>query len=170
MSSYHPEHWQASWSIRTALIAIRSFFPTKAEGAVGGMDASDDDRKDMARASRGFRCVRCGQAHFDAVFEKEARSRTEGAVSSDEGVAAQPPALDGNDGANSQVDASAPPSGDAVAAAVEPRPAEDVAREREELAAHVKSLDAKARRLDIVLAALFGVNAVLMYYRLHSVF
>lgn len=38
ISGHHPETWQPSWSIRTALIAIIGFMPTKGEGAIGSLD------------------------------------------------------------------------------------------------------------------------------------
>ena len=35
ISQHHPKQWQPSWSIRAALTAMRAFFPTPPEGAVG---------------------------------------------------------------------------------------------------------------------------------------
>ncbi len=37
MSSYHPEHWQPSWSVRSALVALIAFMPTAGKGAIGSM-------------------------------------------------------------------------------------------------------------------------------------
>jgi len=48
-SEYHPELWQPSWSIRTVLLAIIGFMPTKGAGAVASMDCSPEDRMKMAR-------------------------------------------------------------------------------------------------------------------------
>lgn len=39
ISSFHPETWQPSWGIRTALLAIMAFFETEPKGAVGSLDA-----------------------------------------------------------------------------------------------------------------------------------
>jgi len=52
ISSHHPEHWQPSWSVRTALLAVRSFMPTAPEGAVGSLDYPADERRELAAASR----------------------------------------------------------------------------------------------------------------------
>jgi len=51
ISQHHPKQWQPSWSIRAALTAIRAFFPTPPEGAVGSLDWSDDVRRELAEAS-----------------------------------------------------------------------------------------------------------------------
>lgn len=37
ISSHHPEHWQPSWSVRTALTALIAFFPTPGNGAIGSL-------------------------------------------------------------------------------------------------------------------------------------
>ena len=37
ISSHHPEHWQPSWSVRTALTALIAFMPTPGNGAIGSM-------------------------------------------------------------------------------------------------------------------------------------
>ncbi len=37
ISSHHPEHWQPSWSVRTALVALVAFFPTPGNGAIGSI-------------------------------------------------------------------------------------------------------------------------------------
>jgi hypothetical protein len=52
ISSYHPEQWQPSWSMRTALTALIAFFPSPAKGAVGSLEASDAERAQMALESR----------------------------------------------------------------------------------------------------------------------
>ena len=51
ISQHHPKQWQPSWSIRAALTAMRAFFPTPPEGAVGSLDWSDDVRRELAAAS-----------------------------------------------------------------------------------------------------------------------
>ena len=35
MSNYHPELWQPAWGLRTMIEALRSFFPSPPEGALG---------------------------------------------------------------------------------------------------------------------------------------
>ena len=37
ISSHHPEHWQPSWSVRTALLALIGFMPTSSNGAIGSL-------------------------------------------------------------------------------------------------------------------------------------
>ncbi|XP_057834624.1 ubiquitin-conjugating enzyme E2 32 isoform X2 [Cryptomeria japonica] len=52
ISNYHPEHWQPSWSVRSALVALIAFMPTKPEGAVGSLDYSKEERSALAIKSR----------------------------------------------------------------------------------------------------------------------
>lgn len=52
MTAHHPEHWQPSWSVRTALTAVRAFMPTPAEGAIGSLDHTPEERRALARRSR----------------------------------------------------------------------------------------------------------------------
>ncbi|RKP13458.1 ubiquitin-conjugating enzyme/RWD-like protein, partial [Piptocephalis cylindrospora] len=59
ITGFHPEFWQPAWGVRTALLAIISFFPQKGEGAVGALDYRDSDRKEMARASAHWKCSQC---------------------------------------------------------------------------------------------------------------
>lgn len=60
ISGYHPETWQPSWSIRTALLAIIGFMPTKGEGAIGSLDYTPEERKSLAKKSQDFCCEGCG--------------------------------------------------------------------------------------------------------------
>eukprot|EP00798_Chlamydomonas_sp_ICE-L_P017773 gene17773-24147_t len=48
ISSHHPEHWQPSWSVRTALMALIAFMPSPAGGALGALDFSKEERQKMA--------------------------------------------------------------------------------------------------------------------------
>lgn len=52
ISSHHPEHWQPSWSVRTALIALVAFMQTPGGGAIASLDDSKSDRQELARQSR----------------------------------------------------------------------------------------------------------------------
>lgn len=54
ISERHPEHWQPSWSMRTALMALVAFLPTKGKGAIGSLDYPESDRKKLAQVSRSF--------------------------------------------------------------------------------------------------------------------
>ncbi|XP_003742992.1 ubiquitin-conjugating enzyme E2 J1 [Galendromus occidentalis] len=60
ISGHHPETWQPSWSLRTAMLALIGFMPTQGEGAIGSLDCPSDERKKMARKSCSFKCSHCG--------------------------------------------------------------------------------------------------------------
>ncbi|XP_039603929.1 ubiquitin-conjugating enzyme E2 J1 isoform X2 [Polypterus senegalus] len=60
ISGHHPETWQPSWSIRTALIAIIGFMPTRGEGAIGSLDYTPEERKMLAKKSQDYCCESCG--------------------------------------------------------------------------------------------------------------
>ncbi|SGZ22303.1 BQ5605_C022g09471 [Microbotryum silenes-dioicae] len=83
ISSFHPETWQPSWGIRTALLALMAFFETEvnlgdsgehdlyiddcqrfmfvvqAAGAVGSLEVPPAERRRLAQASRTFHCATC---------------------------------------------------------------------------------------------------------------
>ncbi|CAA7015625.1 unnamed protein product [Microthlaspi erraticum] len=52
ISNYHPEHWQPSWSVRTALVALIAFMPTSPNGALGSVDYPPEERRTLALKSR----------------------------------------------------------------------------------------------------------------------
>eukprot|EP00890_Picochlorum_soloecismus_P001047 jgi/Picsp_1/1943/NSC_05409-R1_ubiquitin-conjugating enzyme e2 len=52
ISSYHPESWQPSWSVQSALVALIAFMQTPGNGAIGSLDTSADVRKEMAGDAR----------------------------------------------------------------------------------------------------------------------
>lgn len=52
ISQHHPEHWQPSWSVRTALVALIAFMPTKPDGALGSLDYTKEERRALAVKSR----------------------------------------------------------------------------------------------------------------------
>lgn len=60
ISGHHPESWQPSWSIRTALLAIIGFMPTESLGAIGSLDYSAEERKSLAQKSHCWSCPSCG--------------------------------------------------------------------------------------------------------------
>jgi ubiquitin-conjugating enzyme E2 J1 len=37
ISAHHPEMWQPSWSVRTALTALVAFMPSPGQGALGSL-------------------------------------------------------------------------------------------------------------------------------------
>ncbi|KAK5853360.1 hypothetical protein PBY51_007152 [Eleginops maclovinus] len=68
ISGHHPETWQPSWSIRTALIAIIGFMPTKGEGAIGSLDYTPEERRALAKKSQDFCCEACGGSMRSALL------------------------------------------------------------------------------------------------------
>lgn len=60
ISDYHPETWQPSWSIRTALLAIITFMVTESDGAIGALDYTPAERKTLAQNSLKWKCPDCG--------------------------------------------------------------------------------------------------------------
>ncbi|XP_068867265.1 ubiquitin-conjugating enzyme E2 J1 isoform X3 [Aphelocoma coerulescens] len=77
ISGHHPETWQPSWSIRTALLAIIGFMPTKGEGAIGSLDYTPEERRALAKKSQDFCCEMCGTSMKTALLPL-----TSGSVSS----------------------------------------------------------------------------------------
>ncbi|KAK9531843.1 hypothetical protein VZT92_011245 [Zoarces viviparus] len=69
ISGHHPETWQPSWSIRTALIAIIGFMPTKGEGAIGSLDYTPEERRALAKKSQDFCCEACGCSMHSALMD-----------------------------------------------------------------------------------------------------
>ncbi|XP_059556962.1 ubiquitin-conjugating enzyme E2 J1 isoform X1 [Myotis daubentonii] len=68
ISGHHPETWQPSWSIRTALLAIIGFMPTKGEGAIGSLDYTPEERRALAKKSQEFCCEACGCTMKDVLL------------------------------------------------------------------------------------------------------
>ena len=60
ISGHHPETWQPSWSIRTALLAIIGFMPTPSKGTIGSLDYPPEERKKLAKKSLTYVCPDCG--------------------------------------------------------------------------------------------------------------
>jgi len=52
ISSYHPEHWNPSWSVHSALIALIAFMPSPGEGALGSLNYSEEEKRALALRSR----------------------------------------------------------------------------------------------------------------------
>ena len=69
ISGHHEESWQPAWSVRTALVAIRSFMDADAKGQVGGLDVSDEVRRELAAESRSWCCSVCGRCNEAIVGE-----------------------------------------------------------------------------------------------------
>ncbi|KAE8150684.1 ubiquitin-conjugating enzyme/RWD-like protein [Aspergillus avenaceus] len=69
ISGHHEETWQPAWGIRTSLLAIRSFMDGDAKGQVGGLDVSEEVRRDHAEKSRGWVCEGCGKSNEAILSE-----------------------------------------------------------------------------------------------------
>jgi ubiquitin-conjugating enzyme E2 J1 len=67
VSAHHPEHWQPAWGIRTIITALIAFFPTKAEGALAGLDYTDGERRKLAVESRRWQCPTCHLCMADTL-------------------------------------------------------------------------------------------------------
>ena len=48
VSAHHPEEWQPAWGIRTILQALRDFINTPAEGALGALEYTEEERRVLA--------------------------------------------------------------------------------------------------------------------------
>ncbi|XP_031561462.1 ubiquitin-conjugating enzyme E2 J1-like [Actinia tenebrosa] len=70
MSAHHPETWQPSWSIRTVLMAIIGFMPSKGAGAIGALDYSPKERSALAKKSAEWKCSVCGSCNSNALLDE----------------------------------------------------------------------------------------------------
>ena len=66
-----------AWGIRTIITALIAFFPTKADGALAGLDYTATERKKLALASRRWQCAKCARpeaadADADAYADADA--------------------------------------------------------------------------------------------------
>jgi ubiquitin-conjugating enzyme E2 J1 len=71
ITGYHAETWRPAWGVRTALIAIISFFLTKGEGAIGALDWNEGDRARVALESRTWKCSICGSDNADCLPDEQ---------------------------------------------------------------------------------------------------
>lgn len=70
ISGHHEESWQPAWGVRTALLGIRSeIFGSESQGQVGGMEGSEELRREYARLSLGWCCRECGVGNLEAMRE-----------------------------------------------------------------------------------------------------
>jgi len=71
ISAHHPEYWQPSWSIRTVLVALIGFMPTKGEGAIGSVEFTPEERKELVRKSINWVCNRCCTANYQVLPDEK---------------------------------------------------------------------------------------------------
>ncbi|KAJ5347697.1 hypothetical protein MYU51_009657 [Penicillium brevicompactum] len=70
ISGHHEETWQPAWGVRTALLAIRSeIFGSESQGQVGGMEGSEEIRKEYAKLSLDWTCRECGTSNLEGMKE-----------------------------------------------------------------------------------------------------
>ena len=71
ISGHHEETWQPAWGIRTALVALRTFMETDVKGQLGGLEAGEAVRRQMAAESGKWRCgVCCGGKSNGEILEE----------------------------------------------------------------------------------------------------
>ena len=80
ISSYHPNNWQPSWSIRTALTALSAFFTTPAAGAIGSLDYPDREKHQLAVRSAEYVCPHCQQSNAH-IMQRHSSEQLTGAGS-----------------------------------------------------------------------------------------
>ena len=89
ISGHHPESWQPSWSIRTALLAIIGFMPTEGLGAIGSLDFSSEERQQLAIKSQSWACPSCGTIKSLLRERQESSTSDEVVVDKDRELAKQ---------------------------------------------------------------------------------
>lgn len=76
ISGFHEESWQPAWGIRTALLALRGHMDVESRGQVGGLDADEATRKDLAGTSGAYTCASCGKSN-QAIMEEQMEALAE---------------------------------------------------------------------------------------------
>ncbi|KAI9103310.1 ubiquitin-conjugating enzyme/RWD-like protein [Phlyctochytrium arcticum] len=67
ITGHHPEFWRPAWGVRTALVALISFLPTRGDGAIGSLDYTEEERRQFAAKSRDWSCTSCGKKMSDVL-------------------------------------------------------------------------------------------------------
>ncbi len=84
ISGHHPETWQPSWSIRTALLAIIGFMPTPGQGTIGAVEYPPEERRKLAKKSVLFCCPDCGKGRPAAEALRQDRKEGAGSDTAEE--------------------------------------------------------------------------------------
>ncbi|KAI0982470.1 hypothetical protein GJ496_008516 [Pomphorhynchus laevis] len=74
MSSYHPETWLPSWSIRTGLLALIGFMPNCPEGTLGYIKRDKNERSLLAKHSVNYHCSICKTVNSDILKTLSSKS------------------------------------------------------------------------------------------------
>lgn len=67
ITGFHPEYWRPAWGVRSALVALISFFPTEGNGAIAALDYTKLEREKIAKSSRSWSCRDCGSTNSTAL-------------------------------------------------------------------------------------------------------
>lgn len=62
ISSHHPEQWQPSWGVRTAITALMALFPYPGNGAIGALVREFAFREQTCKMHRHAACDRTKKA------------------------------------------------------------------------------------------------------------
>jgi ubiquitin-conjugating enzyme E2 J1 len=126
VTQHHVETWQPSWGIRTILTALIGFMPTRGDGAVGALDFTEEERRQLACASRRWSCARCGMDHSSwkssASTSAEAH-RVSSEETSNEGYVGNLPGTDGHESRCISHEPAASPGTEPIASAMPTTPA-----------------------------------------------
>lgn len=79
-SAFHPELWQPAWGIRLILEALIAFLPTPADGAIGSLNYTPEERRKLAKASVNYYCPVC-QKHCHELLKQPDNSKASSAFS-----------------------------------------------------------------------------------------
>ncbi|CAB4446660.1 unnamed protein product [Rhizophagus irregularis] len=78
ITGYHPEYWLPAWGIRTVLLGLLGFMTTKSNGAIGGIDYTESERKILAQRSRNWKCPTLkndpDMPQFSFVYEEQQKN------------------------------------------------------------------------------------------------
>uniref|UniRef100_A0A7E4VBD2 UBC core domain-containing protein n=1 Tax=Panagrellus redivivus TaxID=6233 RepID=A0A7E4VBD2_PANRE len=118
ISDYHPETWQPSWSIGTALVALIAFMSTPSLGAVGSIETSDEQRKILAKKSLIWTCNACDCKMQDHLDQMKAVS----APKPEAGDAPEATKAEASDAKTAEVPSPAANSVETVPAPIQPAP------------------------------------------------
>ena len=122
ISSYHPNNWQPSWSIRTALTALSAFFTTPAAGAIGSLDYPDREKQQLAAKSKDFVCPHCkhSNAHIITQHQHSSAAHTATATAPTTATPAQLTTGATNDTSDTEPPAAAAAIGELAGRHIEP--------------------------------------------------
>ena len=84
VTSYHPEHWCASYTIPMILEGIRAYMREPGKGSIGNLDYSTKERITLAQESHSYSCKICTQNVCDHIALFNARREPSKVTSNEE--------------------------------------------------------------------------------------